>query len=174
MDRMVAERMTEQPRAGLWPELLGDVLRNAPREHLHILERDLRHSLRLFAKAPGFIATALAAIALGIGAAVTIFSLINAVVIRSLPFGDAERLVYLWTPLPRYQSLPRELGPSFADVLAWRSASKSFASITALQQRTITVNAGGDPILIPAAICVGGLFRDSAGRSSARPHHRQQ
>jgi putative ABC transport system permease protein len=158
MDRMVGERMTGEPEAGLWLTLLGDVLRNAPREHLHILVRDLRHSLRLFAKAPGFTATALLALALGIGAAVTIFSLIDTVLLRSLPFGEAERLAYMWTPLPRYHSLPRELGPSFADVLAWRSASKSFVSITALSQRTMSVNMGGDPILVPGTIVLGNFF----------------
>lgn len=158
MERMVGERMTGEPEAGLWLTLLGDVLRNAPREHLHILGRDLRHSLRLFARAPGFTATALLALTLGIGAAVTIFSLIDTVLIRSLPFGEAEGLVYLWTPLPRYQSLPRERGPSFADVLAWRSASKAFVSITALDQRTMTVELGGDPALVPGAIVLGNFF----------------
>src|SRR5689334_14327015 len=158
MDRMVSERMTGEAEAGLCLTLLADVLRNAPREHLNILSRDLRHSFRLFAKVPGFTATVLVALALGIGAAVTIFSLIDTVLIRSLPFSDAERLVYLWTPLPRYHSLPRELGPSFADVLAWRAASKSFVSITALDQRTMTVNIDGDPVLVPGAIVLGNFF----------------
>jgi putative ABC transport system permease protein len=158
MDRIVGERMSDEPEAVLWLALLGDVLRNAPREHLHILGRDLRHSIRVFAKAPGFTATALLALALGIGAAVTIFSLIDTVMIRSLPFNEAERLVYMWTPLPRYPSLPRELGPSFADVLAWRSTSKSFVSITALNQRTMTVDIGGDPILVPGAMVLGNFF----------------
>jgi len=158
MDLLVAERVAGEPPYRLWLGLLGDVFRNAPREHLHILARDLRHGLRLFAKAPAFTATALLALALGIGAAVTIFSLIDTALIRSLPFGDPARLVYLWTPLPRYQSLPRELGPSFADVLAWRSSSRSFAAITAFQQRMLTANTGGDSIRIAGALVLGNFF----------------
>jgi putative ABC transport system permease protein len=158
MDRLVAERMAAEPNARLWPALLGDVLCGAPREHFQILARDLAHSLRVFAQAPAFTATALLALALGIGAAVTIFTLIDTVLIRSLPFGDAGRLAYLWTPLPRYQSLPREMSPSFADVLAWRASSRSFANITAFQQRTLTWNTGGDPIRIGGALVLGNFF----------------
>lgn len=158
MDRMVSERIAGEPPARLWLSLVGDVFRNAPREHLHILVRDVRHSLRLFVKAPAFAATALAALALGIGAAVSIFTLVDTVLLRSLPFGDAGRLVYLWTPLPRYQQLPRELGPSFADVLAWRAASRSFASITAFERRTVVWNTGGDPVRLAGGLVLGNFF----------------
>ena len=54
MERLASDRASE-PR--LWTRLLADTVRNAPREHLHILLRDLKHSVRLFAKAPGFTAT---------------------------------------------------------------------------------------------------------------------
>jgi putative ABC transport system permease protein len=158
MDLLVADQVPGESPYRLYLTLLTDVVRNAPREHLHILARDLRHSLRLFAKVPAFTATALLALALGIGAAVTIFSLINTVLIRSLPFADPERLVYMWTPLPRYQSLPRELGPSFADVLAWRKSSRSFAAITAFQQRMLTMNTGADSTRIAGALVLGNFF----------------
>lgn len=141
-----------------WLTLLWDVLRNAPREHLHVLARDLRHTARSFATAPGFTATALLALALGIGAAVTIFSLIDTVLIRSLPFGEAERLVYLWTPIPRYHALPREMSPPFADVLAWRKESRSFVAITAFRQRTLTLGSGDNAIRVGGALVMGNFF----------------
>src|SRR5262249_30617359 len=144
MELAIAESAEVDPRARLWPMLLGDVARNAPREHLHILWRDLRNSVRLFAKSPGWTATSLLALALGIGAASTIFSLIDTVLLRSLPFGEAERLTYLWTPLPRYKTMPREMGPSYADVLAYRQQSHSFSSITAFSFRIQTLNTGGE------------------------------
>ncbi len=131
----------------------------APREHLRILKSDLSYSIRLFAKAPGFACAALLALGLGVGAATSIFSLINAVLIRSLPYGDAGRLVYMWTPLPRYTNLPRELSPTFADVLAWRTMSRSFTDITALKQRMLTLNAGGDPMRVGGAFVLGNFFR---------------
>jgi putative ABC transport system permease protein len=156
MERLVSDRASE-PR--LWITLLADVIRNAPREHLHILLRDLKHSVRLFARAPGFTATALVALALGIGAAVTIFTLIDAVLLRSLPFGSPDRLAYMWTPAPRYRELPRELSPSFTDVFAWRRRSRSFESITAFDQRPLTWYTGGEPIRLGGAIVLGNFFR---------------
>ncbi len=159
MERLAAERLASEPAVRVWLAALGDVAWSAPREHLHILARDLRHCARMFAKSPGFVATALLALALGVGAAITIFSLINAVLIRSLPYGDAERLVYMWTPLPRYEGLPRELSPSFADVLAWRTMSHSFTEITALQQRVYTMNAGGDTVRVGGAAVPGNFFQ---------------
>lgn len=158
MERLLSDRLAGDRASSLWLTIVGDVLRNAPREHLSILVRDLRHSFRLFAQAPGFTVTALAALALGIGAAVTIFTLIDTVLLRSLPFGDPARLVYMWTPIPRYQSLPREISPTFADVMAWRSASRSFTGITALQQHMVTWNPGGDPVRIGGAMVQGNFF----------------
>jgi predicted permease len=159
MERLFAERLAHEPPAGLWLEVLADTAMTAPREHFHILAGDLRHSLRLFAKAPAFVSAALLALALGVGAAITIFSLINAVLIRSLPYRDPDRLVYLWTPLPRYESLPRELGPSFADVLAWRTMSHSFTGLTALRQRMWTLADGANPIRVGGALVLGNFFQ---------------
>ena len=159
MERLFAERLAAEPPIGPCITALADVAIAAPREHLHILAGDLRHSLRIFAKAPGFVCAALLALALGVSASTTIFSLINAVLIRSLPYGDAERLVYMWTPVPRYEALPRELSPSFADVLAWRAMSHSFTSITALLQRTLTLSGGGEPIRVSGALVLGNFFQ---------------
>jgi predicted permease len=159
MERLFAERLAAEPPIGPCMAALADVAVAAPREHLHILAGDLRHSLRIFAKAPGFVCAALLALALGVSASTTIFSLINAVLIRSLPYGDAERLVYMWTPVPRYESLPRELSPSFADVLAWRAMNHSFTGITALLQRTLTLSGEGEPIRVSGALVLGNFFQ---------------
>jgi putative ABC transport system permease protein len=164
MDLLLSERAAGEPRLRIWLTLIGDVIRNAPREHLHVLARDLRHSLRLFAKAPAFTATTLAALALGIGAAVTIFTLINAVLIRALPIGDAARLVFMWSPLPRYRALPPEMGPSFADVAAWRTSSRSFESITAFQQRMLTWSSGGESARLGGALVFGNFFETLQAR----------
>jgi putative ABC transport system permease protein len=53
----------------------------------------------------------------------------NAVLIRSLPYADASRLVYLWTPIPKLPDVPRELGPSYPDYYDWTRRSRSFAGM---------------------------------------------
>src|ERR1700675_704228 len=70
--------------------------------------QDLRYGLRTLSKSPGFTITAVLTLALGIGACTSIFSLVNAVLIRSLPYGDPERLVYLFSPNPSLK-IPAEV-----------------------------------------------------------------
>ena len=68
--------------------------------------RDLRYAGRMFFKNPGFTAVAIIALALGIGANTAIFSLVNGVLLRPLPFPDAERIIYIEGKNPR-RALPR-------------------------------------------------------------------
>src|SRR5689334_23277616 len=64
--------------------------------HMSTVVQDLRYSLRLLWKSPGFAAAAIIALALGIGANTAIFSVVNSVVLRPLPLRDAERMVVVW------------------------------------------------------------------------------
>jgi predicted permease len=81
---------TRTSHAGLGP----------PRTILADVVRDLRHGLRTLARTPGFALAALASLAIGIGANTTIFSVVNALLLRPVPYRDADRLVILWNRSP--------------------------------------------------------------------------
>src|SRR5260370_8767752 len=93
--------------------------------------------------APAFTLDAQIAIALGIGATTAAFSLVNAVLIRSLPYGHAQDLVYIWTPNPKLEGTPRELSPSNADFFDWRRLSHSFSELTTFDPKAFTLQGSG-------------------------------
>ena len=111
METLFAARMKAESSFRLWPEVLADVVTTVPKEHLSIIAADLRYCLRVLGKSPGFVFAALLAIILGLCATTTVFSLINAVVIRSLPYDHPEHLVYMWAPAPNVTGIPRETPP---------------------------------------------------------------
>jgi predicted permease len=138
-------------RAGLSPEearrqaliRLGgaEQTRQAHRERrslpwLDSLLQDTRYGLRTLRRSPGFTITAVLTLALGIGACTAIFSLVNAVLIRSLPYGDPNRLVYLFTPNPHVPIPPEVMTPSYADFYDLKRESQSYAEMTAFEQAT--------------------------------------
>src|SRR5260370_35047613 len=104
-----------------------------------VLASDLRYALRIFLHAPAFSLVAMLAIALGIGATTAAFSLVNAVLIRSLPYGNAQDLVYVWTPNPKFEGTPRELSPSNAAFYDGRRLSHSFSELTTFDPKAFTL-----------------------------------
>jgi len=158
MEQLFAQRLASEPRLRVWLDTLRDIAVTAPREHLHILAADLRYGSRIIAKSPGFTAVALLAMALGVGATTAVFSLINAVLIRSLPYADPQRLVYVWMPIPRLKQLPPEMGPSSPDFYAWQQASHSFSDLTIFDQRRFTLVRPGASRHVGGAAVAGNFF----------------
>ena len=105
--------------------------------------RDLRYSLRTLGKMPGFTIVALLVLALGIGANTAIFSVVNSVVLRPLPYPDADRLALIWeTDLK--DGIKRE-GPSGPNFLDWKEQSQSFDEMALLEVGTGTLTGDGEP-----------------------------
>jgi predicted permease len=153
-------------RAGLTPEEarrqalvhLGGVeqTRQAHRERrtlpwMDSLLQDTRYGLRTLRRSPGFTITAVLTLGLGIGACTAIFSLVNAVLVRSLPYGDPQRLVYLFTPNPHIPIPPDILTPGYGDFYDLKRQSHSFSDMTAFEQATFNLASGGSVNRIGAA-----------------------
>ena len=103
--------------------------------------RDLLQSVRGLRKSPGFTATAVLALAIGIGATSSIFSLLDAVVLRPLPFRDAGRLVMLSERPPRF--LRNVVSPP--TYLDWKAQNHSFESMGAMTWGSPTLTGEGAP-----------------------------
>jgi len=96
--------------------------------------QDLRYGLRTLSKSPGFTITAVLTLALGVGACTAIFSLVNAVLIRSLPYGDPEHLVYLFSPNPSLKIPAEVICPSYGDFYDLKREAKSYADMSNFEQ----------------------------------------
>src|SRR5262249_51768231 len=95
------------------------------------LARDVHFGLRAMRKDPGFTAVAALTLALGIGANTAVFSVINAALIRPLPFAEADRLVMIW------ETQPDVRGPvgTYQDFLDWRVEAQSFQGMSAFSNK---------------------------------------
>jgi predicted permease len=104
--------------------------------------RDLQYGVRVFAKSPLFTLMAVLTMAIGVGANTAIFSLVNAVLLRSLPVSEPSSLAYIWTPNDRLKApVPRELSPAGDDFYQLRARSHSFSSMIAFSQSRLRITA---------------------------------
>ncbi|MGH8597341.1 MAG: ABC transporter permease, partial [Gammaproteobacteria bacterium] len=94
-----------------------------------ILIQYLRYAARMMLKQPAFTVVAVLALTLGIGANSAIFTVVNAVLLRPLPYNDPDRLVWLWDTQPQLATAPTSL-PDFID---WRDQNQSFEYLAAYQ-----------------------------------------
>ncbi len=105
--------------------------------------QDVRHGLRTLRRSPGFTITAVLTLGLGIGACTAIFSLVNAVLIRSLPYGNPERLVYLFSPNPNLKIPAEVICPSYGDFYDIKRESRSYAAMSNFEQAMFNVGSAG-------------------------------
>lgn len=119
---------------------------------------DARHALRAFRHSPVLAATAIVTLAVGIGANTAIFSTVNAVMLRPLPFPDAGRLVSLGEDNPEFHWHHGQVAP--ANLLDWQERVPAFADVTAYVDypTTTTLTGEGEPKLLRSAQVTGNFF----------------
>src|SRR5262249_20107035 len=123
---------------------------------LESLGRDVRFGLRSLGKSPGFTAVALITLALGIGANTAIFSVVNAVLLRPLPYPDASRLVMVWaTNSARGVTEDVASYPDFED---WRAQANSFQALAAFTTRGMIIAGAGEAEMANAVQATPGFF----------------
>jgi predicted permease len=120
------------------------------------LIQDLRYGVRMLAKNPSFTAVAVLTLALGIGANSAIFSVIDAVLLRPLPYRDAQRLVQIKETLPLLGPEPANVPAP--DVLEFQRQSRSFSSVAGFQSIRYELSGAGQPQRVAAARVTSELF----------------
>jgi putative ABC transport system permease protein len=120
------------------------------------LLHDIRYSIRMLRKSPGFTAVATLTLALGIGANSAIFSVVNAVLLRPLPFKDPERLVRIWGKFEK-DGIPKNW-ISEPELIDLNQMSESFEDIAAYQASGVNLTGNQDPVRVNAAFVNASLF----------------
>ncbi len=118
------------------------------------LWQDLRYGVRMLIKSPGFTAVAVLTLALGIGANTAIFSITNAVLLRALPYRDAERLVIVWE---KNQGTEQNT-VSPANFFDWQEQNSVFEGMAAFYDYRNSLSGDGEPEEVSGQITTDNLF----------------
>ena len=123
---------------------------------METLFKDLRYGIRSLLKHPGFTAIAVITLALGIGANTAMFSVINAVLLRPLPYHEPARLVTIWEESPERGMY--EMPVSFANLRDWVDQNHTFEQISAYTFSNLNLTGAGEPARLGAVRASANLF----------------
>jgi predicted permease len=122
---------------------------------LETIWNDLRYAVRILSRAPGFTAVIVLTLALSIGANSAIFSVVEGVLLRPLPFPHPERIIRIFLTSEAFPKFP--LNPDdFRDL---RTRSRTFDSIAAITRRDVQLSGAGEPVMLRAFAVTSGYFR---------------
>jgi putative ABC transport system permease protein len=143
-------------RLALVASAAGDTFVNAGLVHADVLSQDLRYTLRSLIDARGFSLTAIVVAALGIGATTAAFSLADYVLVRPLPYPQADRLMKIWhdkssSGYPRLEASP-------GNYIDWEASSTQFDVMAAYSGHTAAIVGHGEPVRLDGAQTEPALF----------------
>ncbi len=177
MERVFAEMWRERrgfaAGARIWAAALLDVARarwggglSAPApgdgneiwggDHMDEVMQDLRYALRQLARRPGFAAVLVLTLALGIGANTAVFSVVDGVLLRPLPYPEPDRLAVVWTQFPTQHLM--EFPASWPEYTDYRTQSRSFSQLAAWVRVERTVTGDQDPERLDVVAASWELF----------------
>lgn len=114
----------------------------------------MRHALRALSRRPGFSIAAVCTLALGIGATTTMFSVVNAVILRPLPFADPDRLIRVFETTPER----KDFSASDPDYFDFAAQNRSLTGLGAFKPRDVALTGAGDPLQLHAMAVSATLF----------------
>jgi putative ABC transport system permease protein len=123
---------------------------------METLLKDIRYGVRGLLKRPGFTAIAVITLALGIGANTAIFSVVNAVLLRPLPYRDAQDIVTIWQNNAKAGVSRNDVSP--ANFLDWQEQSRSFTSVAGIEPFGFSMIGNGEPERFSAWLVTAGFF----------------
>ena len=122
------------------------------------LLQDIRYGIRMLRKSPAFTTVAVITLALGIGANTAIFSIVNAVLLRPLPFPQPDRLMFLTEMVERPSGPMSMSATSYPDFFDWRSQNHGFKGIAAYHDNDFTLTGTGQPLHVSGQTVSAGFF----------------
>jgi putative ABC transport system permease protein len=122
---------------------------------MQTLWQDLRYGARILLKQPVFTLIAVLTLALGIGANTAIFSLVNAVLLRPLPFAESERLVWTWGEF----SGGNRASTSPPDFLDYRAQNRCFEELAAMMLKSFNLTGSGEPDRVVGSMVTANFFQ---------------
>ena len=127
---------------------------------VRLLGQHLKLAFRVLKNAPAFSSLVIVILALGIGANTAVFSVIDAVLVRQLPYGDPNRLVVLWEKNPTLgKSIGERVPASYANFDEWARQAKSFEDIAGFESINLNRTGDGDPERIDGARVSPNFFQ---------------
>ena len=162
MEHTFADQRRDAERAGtpgilrLWWETLAGIFTTAPREHWEMFRQDAGFAVRMMRKNPGFTLVVVLTLALGIGANTAIFSMINGVILRPLPYADGGQLLRLRQNATRAGL--SDISFSVKEIADYTQQNHTLAATAEYHSMTFTLYGQGDPQRLVIGVVSANFF----------------
>jgi putative ABC transport system permease protein len=140
----------------LWGEAISGIFRTAPREHWQILRQDCRYAFRIMSSNMGFTTIAALTLALGIGANTAIFSVVDAVLLRPLPYRHGQRLIFVRAQAPKAGI--NDIQWSVPEILDYRQQNRTLSDLVEYHPMAFTLFDHGDPDRVTTGVVSWNYF----------------